>query len=381
MKIGIMTFWWSDDNYGQILQCYALQKYLCDAGHDTYLIRYDPRNDYVKTSVLKKALKVFNPVKLINHLSYKKRLINNRREEKDNPRRFNNFREKYIKQSEKIYYSYDELVSNPPEADVYITGSDQVWNTFSLSFERARKKLQAYFLDFGDSETKRIAYAASFGKETIADDFIRAISPLLKRFDYISVREKSGLTICRQCGIENADWVLDPTLLLTADNYRSLYKNEQPVSPGKPYLFLYLLGNKTRFSVETVYQQAKEKNLEVVYVSGNVQMDKHKKVYATIPQWISLIDNAEYIITNSFHGCVFSLIFHKPFIPIMLTGKYVSGMNTRLKSLFELLELKFTNDNQNLLKNIYDFDKNRIDKKLSDLKDICKLLEKIHIPV
>jgi hypothetical protein len=134
-------------------------------------------------------------------------LINNRREEKDNPRRFNNFREKYIKQSEKIYYSYEELVSSPPEADVYIVGSDQVWNMFSFSFEQARKRLRAYFLDCGDSEIRRIAYAASFGKEIVVDDFKKEMGPLLKRFDYISVREKSGLTICRQCGIENADWV------------------------------------------------------------------------------------------------------------------------------------------------------------------------------
>jgi hypothetical protein len=177
-------------------------------------------------------------------------------------------------------------------------------------------------------------------------------------------------------------WVPDPTLLLTVDDYRSLYKNEQPVWPKKSYLFLYLLGNKTRFSIETVYQQAREKNLEVVYISGNVQIDKHEKVYATIPQWISLIDNAEYVITNSFHGCVFSLIFHKPFIPIILTGKYVSGMNTRLKSLFELLEFKFIDGSQsNQLNNIYDINENRIDKKLFDLKETCKLFETLRIPV
>jgi hypothetical protein len=374
MKIGIMTLWWSDDNYGQLLQCYALQKYLRDAGHDAYLIRYDPRTDYIKTPVWKKVLKAFDPAKLINYLSYKKRLISNRREMKDNPRGFNDFREKYIKQTDKIYYSYDELVSDPPEADVYITGSDQVWNTFSLSFEQACKKLQAYFLNFGSHEIRRIAYAASFGKETVANDFIREISPLLERFDYISVREKSGLTICHQCGIENVDWVPDPTLLLSTDDYRLLYKNEQPVWPKKPYLFLYLLGNKTRFSFESVYQWAKEKNLEVIYVSGNVQVDKYKKVYATIPQWISLIENAECIITNSFHGCVFSIIFHKRLIPIMLTGKYVSEMNTRVESLFKLLEIKCINDNHaNQLDNIYDFNKNRIDKRLSYLRQSCEL--------
>jgi hypothetical protein len=366
-----MTFWWSEDNYGQILQCYALQKYLRDAGHDAYLIRYDPRNDYVKTPLWAKIIKALNPVVLAHYLSYKKRLINDSKEKHNNPRDFSVFRKRCIKQSERVYYSYDELDSDPPNADVYITGSDQVWN-FSLPFERAKKRLKAYFLDFGSPEIRRVAYAASFGKETVNDDFVREISPLLKRFDYISVREKSGLAICRQCGIENAKWTPDPTLLLNIDDYRLLYKNEQLVKPGKPYCLLYLLGNKINFSVDSVYQWAKEKNLEVVYITGNAQIDKYKKVYATIPDWISLIDNTEYVVTNSFHGCVFSIIFHKQFIPIRLSGKYLSGMNTRLESLFELLGVSFITDNKvSKLGSLYKFDWKATDVILTALKDLC----------
>jgi hypothetical protein len=382
MKIGIMTFWWSDDNYGQILQCYALQKYLRNAGHDAYLIRYDPRNDYEKTPALRKVIKAFNPVKLVRYIWYKikKRTIYDRLAIINTTRNFEDFREKYIKQSEKIYFSYQELLEDPPESDMYIVGSDQVWNPDFLSSKKNTNRVKAYFLDFGDTGKKQIAYAASFGKEQTADDFIREITPLLKKFDYVSVREKSGVDICRQCGVK-AEWVPDPTMLLNADDYRILFKNEQSVLPGKPYLFLYLLGNKTKLSIKAVYQWAKEKKLEVVYVSGNAQVDNYKKVCATIPQWISLIDNAEYVLTNSFHGCVFSLIFQKPFIPIMLTGKDVSGMNTRLTSLFELCELKFDNDNQSsqLNSSIYDFDENRLNKKLSTIKESCKLLEKVYI--
>ncbi len=73
MKIGIMTFWWSEDNYGQLLQCYALQKYLRDQGHDPFLIRYDPRGDYAPTPLYRKLLKALNPVKLARYLSLKRR--------------------------------------------------------------------------------------------------------------------------------------------------------------------------------------------------------------------------------------------------------------------------------------------------------------------
>jgi hypothetical protein len=130
MKIGIMTFWRSEDNYGQLLQCYALQKYLRDAGHDAYLIRYDSKNDYIKLSVWKKAIKGLNPVKSFGYISSKIRapLIKKLNAE----RKFLDFRNIYIKQSKSIYHSYKELVENPPEADMYITGSDQVWNSDCL---------------------------------------------------------------------------------------------------------------------------------------------------------------------------------------------------------------------------------------------------------
>jgi hypothetical protein len=337
MKIGIMTFWWSDDNYGQLLQCYALQKYLRDAGHDAYLIRYDPRNDYGKTPLWQKILKAFNPIKLFNYLKYK--LTYTYIEELNKQRNFDGFRNKYIKQSEKIYLSYQELVDNPPDADVYIVGSDQVWNTFNLSVARSMNMLRAYFLDFGKIKIKRIAYAASFGKERVADDFIQEISHLLKNFNYISVREKSGLNICRQCGIDTAELVPDPTLLLKADDYRSLYIVEPIQQVKKPYCFLYMLSNTCNFSIPAVYNWANRKKLAVVYVTGNGRYDNHQKVYASIPEWLYYIDHAEYVITNSFHGAVFSLIFKKRFGIISLTGE-CTELNNRFYSLFEIFCIK-----------------------------------------
>jgi hypothetical protein len=349
MKIGIMTFWWSEDNYGQILQCYALQKYLRDAGHDAYLIRYDPCND-TKTLLWIKIVKAFNPVKLINFLLLKIKIILLEKERKEYPRYFDDFRNKYIKYSEKIYNSYRELVHDQSDADVYIVGSDQVWNPDLLACKKTDLKIRSYFLDFGKSVTRKIAYAASFGKENVDDSFIQKITPLLNQFSYIGVREKSGLDICQRCGINDAEWVADPTMLLKADAYRVLYINEMVKKPEKPYCLLYMLSNKNGFQIKEVYDWAKKKNLQIVYISGNSQHDRYKKEYATIPQWLGLIDCADYVITNSFHCSVFSLKFQKRFGVVPLTGN-VSGMNSRLISLFDLfnLEQRFINSDLSIL--------------------------------
>jgi hypothetical protein len=344
MKIGIMTYWWSEDNYGQLLQCYALQKYLRDAGYDAYLIRYDPRNDFVKTPFWKKVVKGLNPVRLYNYLKYKRKKSIDKKEKAEHSRKFQEFRDAYLKQSEKIYYSYHELLQNPPEADVYIVGSDQVWNFYESPLGQIKSKLSAYFLNFGKQETKRIAYAASFGKEHLNNDFIQEITPLLKNFDYVSVREKSGLSICHQCGIANAEWVPDPTMLLDGEQYRSL-SNNTLINYDKPYCLLYMLGNKHNYSIQNIYDWADKKELDVVYISGNRQHDTYKKAYATIPEWLYLIDHADYVITNSYHCSVFSLLFQKKFGVIPLIGKY-SGMNSRFESLFEQfqIEKKFITD-------------------------------------
>jgi len=341
MKIGILTYWWSQDNYGQLLQSYALQKYLRDAGHDAFLIRYDSRNDFLRTPFILRCFKALNPVLLCKFLQHKINLKKLLEESKLNDRHFDDFREKYIVQSENVYTSYNQLKENPPEADVYIVGSDQVWN-FSLfkTVNNCKNLIHAYFLDFGSTQTKRISYAASWSCSDLRSDIIEKISPLLKNFDYVSVREKSGINLCRKCGYDTAEFRCDPTLLLTAENYRSLYKENYDTFKRKnPYLFLYMLNNTCDFDIQKVYEFGERKNLEIVYVTGNGKIDRYEKTFATIPQWLSLIDNAEYVVTNSFHCCVFSLLFEKKFGVVPLT-KTLAGMNSRIETLSEIFGIK-----------------------------------------
>lgn len=370
MKIGILTFWWSEDNYGQILQCYALQKYLKDKGHEAYLIRYDPKYDYNETPLFQKLLKALNPKKLILYFINKMQYKMASYEQKKYNRGFSRFRDKYLTLST-FYNSYKELKENPPDADVYIVGSDQVWNFNSCNINKVINLVNAYFLNFGDKNIKRISYAASWSRRDIPNDQRREIQKLLNNFNYISVREKDGIKICQSCGV-SAEWVPDPTLLLQPDSYRELYKNEEiDIKASEKYLFLYLLNNKAKHSIKNIKKWAKSKNLRIIYVTGNNKIDKEEKYYPTIPNWLYLIDNAEYIITNSYHACIFSIMFDKKFAAIKLNDNF-EGMNTRFESLWELFDLPsryldsdfkvleeepIKINREKILKNIYTFEK------------------------
>lgn len=352
MKIGIMTFWWSEDNYGQLLQCYALQKYLRDQGHDPFLIRYDPRNDYVPTPLYRKLLKALNPVKLAGFLASKRKKYLAEKEYIVHNRQFSIFRDTYLKQSEQIYYSYDELKANPPQADCYIVGSDQVWNFGSVI---NKSYLHSYLLDFGNNKIKRLAYAASFGSTEIGKIASAEIIELLKRFDMVSLREQSGVQQCDDLGI-NSVLVCDPTLLLGQNDWDKLEAN--CIKHTQKYIFVYMLENTCNFSLKKLAEWAAKYKLEIIYVSGNRGYKKvnfsdsqQKKSYLTISEWIYYLKHAEYVITNSFHCCVFSLIYHKKSGVVLLAGT-LQKSNDRIISLFRNLKVGLTqikNNDFNLL--------------------------------
>ena len=345
MKIGIMTFWWTEDNYGQLLQCYALQKYLRDLGHDAYLIRYkqkkreDTLSDIVVKSILYPSIAIKRILKILRK--------NNRKEipletlERNKERLFPEFTSKYIKYSDHIYTQYEELQKNPPAADIYIVGSDQIWN-FS---HPNNTSLNAYFLNFGTSNIKRISYSASFGINKLSYSVKKRVKPLLQRFSHVTVRENTGKVICDQMGIESKV-VCDPTLLLSKNQWLDIADNTE-IPKGK-YVFAYILSNTCKISVQQLKQWAEKKGLGLIYVSGNVtwcdtDLDDQnvEKSYMTINNWITCLANAEYIVTNSFHCCVFSLIFSKKIGVIPLTSE-LKNTNDRINSLFDNLKVTKT---------------------------------------
>jgi hypothetical protein len=380
MKIGIMTLWQSNGNFGQLLQHYALQRYLSDMGHEPYLIRYDPKKDIYKTSFYSRLKKyLLNPSSLIQFISSKQMDLKIKFEQYKDKKKFDDFRVKYIQISDKIYYSCDELANSPPGADVYISGSDTVWWFLATtdSFEHIKRLCKAYFLDFGNANIIRMAYAPSVLSIMIKKNIMEKIPILLKNFNYISAREKNTVNILRQCGISNVEVAPDPSILLDVDIYRNLYHENINKEVKANYCLLYKINVSDTLKLSALYKWAKNKNLQVIYVDHG-QNDLYKKYHATIYDWLYLMDNAKYVITNSFHGIVFAIIFQKQFAAFRLTGRFKDA-NVRIESFFELLKINryIINNDLRVLDNPIDWDNisEKLNKLRLDVKDVfCRIL-------
>lgn len=318
-KIGVVTFWTAKGNYGQLLQAYALQRVLREAGHDAFLVRYDYRNN-----VRDKWRKLFNPLIVARYLYIK---WFKKPGKEDMGRAFDRFLAEHLVCSE--VFRHQRLNAAAPPADAYICGSDQVWNGVDANF----------YLNFTPTGSRKIAYAASTGGHAFSDGDIRAVGGWLRDFDFISVRERSGAELCRKAGRQDAVCVPDPTMLLPASAYRQL-----AVKPaaGRKYLLLYMIGWKNNeLEMEHVRSFAREKGLEVIFVSNQASGGSCPQEYPTIPEWLGLVDGAEYVITNSFHGTVFSILFNKRFSVVLLSGRtIVRAMNERIDTLLRLTGLE-----------------------------------------
>lgn len=342
MKIGIITLWQSSDNYGQQLQCWALQQELIKLGHEPYLIRYDIEHKFsksIKPSIFKKLLKLLLVYPIVPFFIRK---IRERKEQKlcdynafrNVERNFDNFRKDNIIMSNQVYTSLQNLKETPPKADAYIVGSDQVWAFLLDNLEN-----RAMFLDFGEKTTKRIAYAPSFSMPSYPDRLKSLLKNNLERFDFLSVREQTGVKICNELGFQSQT-VLDPTLLLEKDSYATISSSE---SIGN-YIYLYYLNIKDAEEVQwyRLKQFAKKSKLKIIatpasgYIQGRELFDNVEYRYATIPQWINLINGARLVVTTSFHGVVFCILHHTSFVYFPLKGKFSKGNNRVLDLLKDL---------------------------------------------
>lgn len=320
MKIGIITYWYGEENYGQILQCHALQKFLRDRGHDAFLIKYKPQSYKIWQLRFRdfmfmwlKLLYLLNKDNL--RMSMRFRNMAARPTASRHTRGFSLFRDEHIVSTDEVYDQH-ELYDNPPDADAYITGSDQVW----------RMPDSCYFLDFVPKGKTRVAYAPSFGNDCLPKVFRGTVRKYLSKFDMVTVREVSGLRICSDLGRADAKLVPDPTFLLDASQYDRLMPAR---IASEPYLFVYLLGNKTDFDLEHLYAWATRHKLAVKYVASCGAPDREGSIYPNVGEWLALIRDAEYVVTNSFHGMVFSILFNKHFVVLPLADEF-SRMNGRL---------------------------------------------------
>lgn len=342
MRIGIVTYWSSSDNYGQQLQCFALQKYLIGLGYDAYLIKYMPTSHIPLWRRIARSVKY----RLLVSSEQKEKdrntkLISERNKLLNCRRGFKEFRDKYIKSTEIVYRNIKELRNNPPAADIYICGSDQVWNNSLKDPDTA-----GWFLDFGKPTVKRVSYAASIGRDIDSSE-INRFTKYLKNFNAISVREQKAYTLCHQLGFDKSIIAIDPTLLLNSSAYDSIEIDSNGTDvAGKPYVFIYTLNIRT---AEEIYWDDFQKiiakdGLQIRSVSSSGYLPARELLpgvqneQATIPKWLSLIKHSEYVITTSFHGVVFCLLYHKPFYAVLLNNEYSKG-NDRIISLLESLHL------------------------------------------
>ena len=296
-------------------------------------------------SVWQKVVKhLLHPEYLLHHLpidTARKRAVMQERElrivnQRNNTlRQFEQFRQENLKMSERIYRSYEELNTTPPEADVYIVGSDQVWRCPGQDIRGV------WSLQFGNANTRRISYAASMGEGAKREEW-PALKQKLSNLNAISVREESAAKLCRELGYE-ATVTLDPTMLLTADYYRCMAKRR---TDEEQYAFLYVLNVRSAgdFHWKQIKEYLDRKGLQLKsvtgsgYYQGRELIEGNRNLPATIPEWLGLIDGAKCVFTTSYHGTIFSILMHRPFLTIGLEGKY-SGANSRMVELLASLGL------------------------------------------
>lgn len=332
MKIGIITlFDLTNVNYGNRLQAYALN----------HFINTEINCEYAQTLYFK-DFKDFKRTKQEPILSRIKRKISrdiiNRKDKKIpeelqvRQKLFNDF---CVSNMNLVKEPLSQKNLEKQEFDVIIVGSDVVWYQWEYGIRPIK------LLDFNIAHPfRKISYAASFGNNRIPTENINELKRCLNNFYAISVREKSGLELLKQFGITNAQHVLDPTLLIDKEKWFSI---EQPVKQleNKRYIFAYLLNN-TKEDRLNVIKIAKFLNLPVVtipYASGRLNVPDrtfgdHRILDCSLQEWIWLIHNAEYIITDSFHGAAFSTNFQKKFVVTKRKEKF--DMNARL---FDFLNL------------------------------------------
>ena len=298
MKIALLTYF-NTLSYGATLQTYATVRAIETLGHDVVLVNLNIPNPYGRVKgflLFPKWIKTWN------------------------------FRRKYFRNITKLYHSSEELRNNPPKADLYMIGSDQTWN-LDISLDKA----SSFFLDFVKDDSKKVAYAASFGKDKLEstkwiekEEVIR----LLKKFNHIGIRESSGKKMLASMGIDSIQ-VVDPVLLFARyDELTGQVKHKEEIA-------LFKVDNSPEF-----YQKVTEvgalTTIPLCSVGSLRRIKGMKCPYPfSVEGWMRRLVSAKYVITDSFHGLVVSLLYHKQFVIILGDPKRA----TRLQSLSALVGL------------------------------------------
>lgn len=314
MKIGIITFN-SAHNYGAVLQAWSLQTYLQKLGHEVDIVnlRLSAIDNVYVMAVKKKYVDNRYLNAAINQARIVKRCVGDPKKYK-RYRAFENFINHKLHVT-KVYRNSEELKADESLVyDVLIAGSDQIWNS-SLT----KKVIGAYFLDFAGKEVKRISYAASIGRKELPKEEIDLIREYLRNFDYISVREINAWKAVQPLTEKEVKIVADPTFLLEKKDFDGLRK---PYPVKEPYIYVHNVHlAKEDARLNSVAEELSLRtglpivsNRKEQYFSKEIK--NRKFLTGTPEEFIGVISEAEYVVTNSFHATVFALIYHRNFITI-----------------------------------------------------------------
>lgn len=310
-------------NFGSALQAYALQKKLFQHGYDNriidYLYTYDDYNPTWWRRIFDKTkyhLKVLlrHPIFLTH---------------------FHKFRRRYLKTTWQEYTKQDLMNKKVPSFDVYMTGSDQVWNC------RFTNGDTNFLLKFAPENAPRLSYGASFASPSVPKQFESIFKEDLSKYDSILVRERSGINIVKELTGEKAEVVCDPTLLLTAQDYHAL-ASKSKLKISEQFILVYILDymyNPYPMVYDIIRKVKKELGLKVIYIGTNKPDPTDKEcMYVGDKigplEFLKLMENASFVITTSFHGTAFATIFHKPLLSVVQDTESEDGrMQTLLRDL------------------------------------------------
>jgi hypothetical protein len=351
-------------NHGASLQAYGLMKYLTNCGHDVEIIDYKP--DYLSNHY--KLWRIDNPKWEKNRLTkfmYLTLKIPIRIRERNKKNAFDNFNSKFLKITKSRYASNEELKINTPHADAYLCGSDQIWNCLHKN-----GKDPAFYLDFVPDEKIKASYAASFATDTISDEYKPMVKERVERLDAVGVREKSGIEILHRLNIHKAVHVVDPVFLLDKEDWNPMGTREFEEN----YILIYDF-DSSHLIKKMAMEIAREKGYKIYTIySGKL---KYADKYFTLdgPEtFVSLVKNAQFVISNSFHAAVFSVLYERSFAIVNRT----EAINTRMRDLLADLKLndRLVDENYNLkqlLRSIeYKESKNILDEKIRYSKKYLK---------
>ena len=360
MKIGILTLQ-LHTNYGGILQAYALQTVLERMGHEVVVLNkrhhlllpiWKWPYSYPKRIIQKYILGRGGRVFFESYYNRTYPIVSQNTEL---------FIDKYIHRLK----VEDLFVLKEDDFDAFVVGSDQVWRPMFYP-----GKIENAYLDFAkDWDIKRIAYAASFGtsKWEYTKKQTRLCGELLRKFDLISVREESGIGLCHKHFGVKANHVLDPTMLLSTKDYMYLVEKAN-VKKSKGSLLCYILDEK-KSKINLISKLADDMGLIPFHVNSRVEVQNAplaERIQPPVEQWLRGFMDARMVVTDSFHACVFAIIFNKPFIVIANKERGLARIESLL-AMFGLQKALYDCNNKDF--DVNNIDWNTINDRLLDLQN------------